>query len=519
MGTTERIKGSLDIAEIIGERVKLRRSGRGYVGSCPFHDEKTPSFHVYEDSYYCFGCHEAGDVFSFIMKIDGLGFQDALKILAERAGVQLPGYESDFMEQAFEFYRENIRSGTFARTYLKRRGLDESDIEKFSLGYSLNSWDSLVKYLGAAPTELTIQGKYGAYDRLRGRVVFPIRNVGGKIVAFGGRLVDGEGAKYLNTPYEKGKHLYLLDIAKKAILEKKRAIVVEGYMDAIRLHKAGFTETVASLGTALTTDQVKLLSRYTDKCFICYDGDSAGRTAAIRGANLLSELDTYVVNLPQGLDPDEFLLDRTPDDFEKLLLEARPFVLHEIEMATSVKKLFEDLLQLPPEKVLKFKSKLCAVSGMQPSRIEEIFTTKRFEHVAPVVEKKPTENPYEAALCYLLSQNPVLLKVEEILELVHDENLQSFALGLATENHDDYMKIQASIGSYDWCMGVLTRGRVVYENFDWQTIYEKLKFLKRKREFDEIRAKMYKSTATPEELAKLTSFFSSRGTYPVKTSE
>ena len=141
-------------------------------------------------------------------------------------------------------------------------------------------------------------------------------------------------------------------------------------MDAIRLHKAGFTETVASLGTALTTDQVKLLSRYTDKCFICYDGDSAGRTAAIGGSNLLSELDTYVVNLPQGLDPDEFLLDRTPDDFEKLLSEARPFVLHEIEMATSMKKLFEDLLQLLPEKVLKFKSKLCEVSGMQASRIE-----------------------------------------------------------------------------------------------------------------------------------------------------
>ena len=261
----DQIIATIDIAEIIGDRVKLRRSSRGYEGLCPFHDERTPSFHVYTDtqSYYCFGCHEAGNIFTFLMKTENIGFREAVEILADRAGVTLPQYEKrheernphEILELAAKFYADNLTSnyGMVARAYMERRKLDATDITKFSLGYSLNSWDSLVHYLAHAGISekqmlnlgLALQGKHGLHDRFRGRLIFPIKNISGRIVGFGGRLIDGEGAKYINSSeskiYSKRKNLYLLDVARKSIREKKRSILVEGYMDAIRLHKCGFT--------------------------------------------------------------------------------------------------------------------------------------------------------------------------------------------------------------------------------------------------------------------------------------
>ena len=321
----DRIRNTLDIADVIGGRVKLRRSARGYSGLCPFHSERTPSFHVYTDTqtYYCFGCHEAGNVFTFIMKLDGLSFPEAVKALADRAGIEVPEYEREsnakgnyeVLDLAAKFYAESLKSG--ARNYLERRKIDEADIKRFSLGYAPSSWDALVGYLRSQNITdkqlldlgLAMQGKHGLYDKFRGRVIFPIHDVAGRVIAFGGRLLDGEGAKYLNSPesviYHKRKNLYLLDMARKSIREKKRSILVEGYMDAIRLHKCGFTETVASLGTSLTPEQAEMLSRFADRCYICYDSDTAGQNAMLRSMFVLQRhgLDVYVVNLIGGKDP------------------------------------------------------------------------------------------------------------------------------------------------------------------------------------------------------------------------
>ncbi len=305
----EQIRDALDIADIIGERVKLRRSSRGYHGLCPFHKEDTPSFHVYTDTqtYYCFGCHDAGNIFTYLMKTDNVSFPEALKVLADRAGIELPKYERpgersayDVLDLAAKFYAENLSQAP--RAYLERRKIDDSDIKKYSLGYSPNSWDALVKYLRGLKVSdkqmqdlgLTLTNKYGLYDRFRGRVIFPIKDIAGRVIAFGGRLLDGEGAKYLNSPdtaiYHKRKNLYLLDRARNAIRERKRSILVEGYMDAIRLHKSGFTETVASLGTSLTPEQAETLSRFADRCYMCYDSDTAGQNATRQSMFTLQKL-------------------------------------------------------------------------------------------------------------------------------------------------------------------------------------------------------------------------------------
>ena len=334
------IKDSLDIADIIGERVKLRKTSRGFMGLCPFHNEDTPSFHVYTDSqsYYCFGCKEAGDIFSYVMKTENLDFPEALRLLADRAGVKLGTYRQEstdtysVLNLAAKFFTEYLvsDSGSAARAYISRRKLDTSDIGRYSLGYSPNSWDALTKFLRSRHISdqailnagLAVQNSRGMYDRFRGRLMFPIHDITGKVIAFGGRIIDGEGAKYINSPegalYSKRRNLYLLDRARNTIREKGRSILVEGYMDALRLHKCGFTEAVASLGTSLTEEQAGLLSRHAAKCYICYDSDSAGQNAAIKGMYILAEhgLSVYVVEIPDGKDPDEFLCNNPPEKFE-----------------------------------------------------------------------------------------------------------------------------------------------------------------------------------------------------------
>ncbi len=344
------IKNSLDIVDIIGEKVNLRRTGQGFTGLCPFHSEKTPSFHVWPEtqSYYCFGCHEGGNIFTFIMKTEGLNYHEALEFLASRAGIKIDSHKINKSRDLYEimnltanFYANNLVSsqGVTARAYMKRRNLTENDINNFSLGYSLNSWDSLVNYLRKnnipdkiiVDSGLALNGKTGIYDRFRGRLIFPVKDISGRIIAFGGRLVDGEGVKYINSPeseiYSKRKNLYLLDIARKSIREKGRAILVEGYMDALRLHKCGFNESVASLGTALTSEQAELLKRFADRCYICYDNDPAGISATIRGMYILQEngLDVRVINLEGGSkDPDEFLSANPIIEFEQAIKNAKP---------------------------------------------------------------------------------------------------------------------------------------------------------------------------------------------------
>ena len=355
------IKSRIDIVDLIGGYVNLKRAGKNFLGLCPFHSEKTPSFSVSPDkqTYYCFGCGKGGDIFSFVMETEGLGFREALAALAERAGVTLssPGegaaaasVKKDIrgaLEAARDFFGLSLegRGGEAARAYLTRRNLSPKDASRFSLGWSPQSWDELSKYLlskgfvGHALIDagLSVQGERGMYDRFRGRVIFPVNDENGRIVAFGGRLIDGDGAKYVNSPegplYNKRRILYLMDSAKRSIRERKRAILVEGYMDAIRAHMRGFTETVASLGTSLTDEQAALIKRFTDLCYISYDADGAGQSASIRGMYLLEKhgLDVRVVALPENLDPDDFLSGEDGERaFEAALKKALPLPLYHV---------------------------------------------------------------------------------------------------------------------------------------------------------------------------------------------
>jgi len=353
------VKSRIDIIDIVSGYVKLKRAGNSFKGLCPFHKEKTPSFNVQQSkqTYHCFGCGKSGDVFTFIMEMEGLGFREALAYLADKAGVQLsahgfgkPGRPvrdvRSALEEAKKFFCSSLEGpgGEAARAYLARRNLGPDDSSKFGLGWAPQSWDALTKRLaslgfGEAALEagLTIKGDRGEYDRFRGRVIFTVNDDNGRVVAFGGRLLDGEGAKYVNSPegplFNKRRVLYLMDNAKKAIRERGRVVLVEGYMDAIRAHMAGFTETVASLGTSLAEEQAVLIKRFADLCYISYDADGAGQSAAIRGMYILQRhgVDVRVIMLPHGLDPDD-LLSRNdgPAEFESAIGHALPLPLYHV---------------------------------------------------------------------------------------------------------------------------------------------------------------------------------------------
>ena len=525
----EQIKESLDIVDIIGERVKLAPSTRGFFGLCPFHNEKTASFHVYEDtqSYYCFGCHRGGDIFRFIMDIEEINFNEALEILAQRAGIKLIPYEktkgaksyNEILELATKFFTENLQGvqGTVARAYMERRNMDNSDIDRFSLGYSLGSWDSLVKYLRSEKIDdkqildlgLASHGTHGLYDKFRGRLIFPIRNVAGSIVAFGGRLIDGDGPKYINSPesvvYSKRKNLYLLNIARKAIKEKNRAILVEGYMDALRLHKCGFTETIASLGTSLTNDQAKLLQRFANNCYICYDSDSAGQTATLRSMYILQEegINVYTVSLPEGKDPDEFLSTNgnTPEMFEKILQEAKPLIIqhllalkpeltqHDTKKA-AVDELFDGLVKLNPDDVANYTAQISEATLIDA----ETITNKIRDPSNPGISikskisdsdffkmnaKKNTKDSKcfeaESAVCSLLyhySECRLSTTPQEIYDLMQTPAAKDTAYALLTENPESVYKIWTDVGDSER-LEIIAAGDYVISTCTYKTVQDK----------------------------------------------
>ncbi len=516
----EQIKNSLDITDIIGERVRLRRSGRGYTGLCPFHNEKTPSFHVWPDtqSYYCFGCHEGGNIFSFIMKTEGMSFPEALEFLAGRAGIDVSQYKShsngrakslyDILELSAKFFTSNLLSsnGNAARAYMKRRQLSDNDINAFSLGYSLNSWNSLINYLthSGIPEKdiiasgLALENKNGAYDRFRGRLIFPVRDISGRVIAFGGRIIDGEGVKYINSPeneiYSKRKNLYLLHEARRAMLEKGRSILTEGYMDAVRLHKCGFHESVASLGTSLTPEQAGLLSRFADRCYICYDSDQAGKNAAIRGMYILQEhgLDVRVINLPddKAKDPDEYLCSHSPEEFEQAIENAKPLILQHIEIlrpalsnSASRKKalneLFEGLVRLSLDEALQYKTAISEVTFIQPSELERILTRMKYDKHKIQTQTKSQghsslyDDSAEAGLCALLMRNrECRLNVagnQEILKLFRSEFAHDTAQAIMSVSPDELEERWVSLGDTDK-LGFIAKG----EDFCRQTNRENL---------------------------------------------
>ena len=360
----EEIRRRADIVELVSPHVRLRKGGRRLTGLCPFHQERTASFSVDPETglWYCFGCKAGGDVFRFVEMIEKVSFQDAVELLARRLGVQprTPVAASqarakerllDLHDRAARFFNSVLksRSGSAAREYLKDRGVPEGSVETFLLGYAPDQWDGLLNamdkhgYPGkdVARAGLAIQRDDGGfYDRFRNRLIFPIRDATGRIIAFGGRaLASDQQPKYLNSPetplFQKGQTLWAFDIARRAMSDKGRAIVVEGYMDAIACHEAGFPETVATMGTALTARHVDLLRRRTERLVLAFDSDSAGLAAALRSVEMFrqAEVEVRVATLPEGMDPDNVVRSQGAAAFGQILELAVPMLEWELGRA------------------------------------------------------------------------------------------------------------------------------------------------------------------------------------------
>ena len=356
------VLAATDIVDVIGAHVDLKPAGHGrFTGLCPFHGEKTPSFSVNRDRqmYYCFGCEKSGDAYTFLIEHEGLPFVEAVKRLADKAGIALPvinAYESqedaqraqllDLCKLAQKHFRENLESalkGGQGRKYLASRRLKDETVKQFGIGYAAEGWDNLLAAARGAKVKdalletggLAKRGERGTlYDFFRNRLMFPIRDASGNIVAFGGRDLGGEKnvAKYVNTNenpvYKKGRTLYGLFEAREALRDRKQALLVEGYFDLLRCVDAGIPNVVASCGTALTPEQAKLLHRYVREVVIVYDGDAAGIRAAMRGVGILvaAGLSVRVLSLPNAQDPDDFILAEGKEAFEHLLNHAQDFV-------------------------------------------------------------------------------------------------------------------------------------------------------------------------------------------------
>ncbi len=335
MTDTEEIKSRLDIVEVISGYLRLTKAGRNFKALCPFHNEKSPSFMVNQERqiWHCFGCGEGGDIFTFIMKMEGLEFKEALKLLADRAGVELKNFNPkesgqkaglmEIIKISARFFQEclKMKAGEKAREYFKSRGLKNETIENFKLGYAPNSWNLLSDFLkkkGFKEEEIFLSGmtvkknRGGYYDRFRHRLIFPIANLSGEIIGFSARAMPGadeKSAKYINTPetpiYSKSHILFGLDKAKLAIRKKNKCILVEGNMDVIMSYQAGVENAIAVSGTALTSEQLRIIKRYTDNLSLAFDVDEAGKTAAKRGIELAfqEELNVSVIPIPEGKDP------------------------------------------------------------------------------------------------------------------------------------------------------------------------------------------------------------------------
>jgi len=351
------VRDAGDIVRLVSDYVPLKASGARMKGLCPFHEEKTPSFSVdpQRQLFYCFGCRTGGDVFKFVMLYEKVDFPEAVELLANRWGVELPKATRKGedprdrllrMNQAaarfFETLLADEEGGAEARAYLERRGIGAATAEQLRLGYSPAAWEALRSHLqtkGFKPEEMLKGGLVldrksgrGQYDRFRHRLMFPIRDISGRTVAFGGRSLGDEEPKYINSPetpaYTKGDHLYGLDLAREAIRREGFAVVVEGYLDLAALLQAGLANAVASLGTAFTPTQARLLARSTNRVVFSYDGDAAGATATARSVDLLLErgFEVRVVDLPGGLDPDDFIRERGAAAYAALVRQAPEYL-------------------------------------------------------------------------------------------------------------------------------------------------------------------------------------------------
>lgn len=353
------IKNTADIVDIISEVVFLKKAGRNYVGLCPFHSEKTPSFTVNPEKqiYHCFGCSEGGNVFSFLMKYEGLSFPEAVRTIGKRYGIGIPiktltpdqqkriGEREHLFKinhDAMLFFHKRLlesSSGKQAMKYLKDRGLNKNTIDKFYIGYAPKGWENIVKYFAEKKIPLKLVKKSGLiepkknnngfYDRFRNRIIFPIFDLSKQVIGFGGRVMDDSMPKYLNSPetiiYNKRRSLYGIDRAKKKCREKNTVYVVEGYFDALALHLNGIENSVATLGTALTREHVRMLKGFAGRVVMVYDSDEAGINAVTRSIGLFTQtgVEARIIVLPEGFDPDSYLLKYGVESFMNAASESK----------------------------------------------------------------------------------------------------------------------------------------------------------------------------------------------------
>ncbi len=454
----DRVREAVDIVEVISSYLPLKKSGANYMALCPFHTEKTPSFSVSQSKqiFHCFGCGEGGNVLTFVMKYENLPFVDAMERLADRAGITLPNKnkDSDDYAQLYAvnresaiFYLHQLRQageGSAAKRYLKKRGLDDEAVERFSLGLAPDNYDSCMKHLlskkfSAAEIEkagIIKKGSSGNYfDRLRGRLIFPIFDERNRPVAFAGRILEEnvKTAKYINSPetpiYHKGRLLYGLNWAQGAIRENDRAIVVEGYMDMIALHLAGMNNVVAVSGTAFTSSQCRTLRRFTKNFVLVLDGDAAGRKAALRATQVAMEQSVRpgVVMLSSGEDPDTFVKTNGLQAFSEKLEEAKPFMAYRIDLACqqydvstaegradAVKSLVSDLAQVTdPIERASYVESLSQRVRIPAAKIEESLRFARpgaRQGSQRTVSAHTTASPLEKWVIRIMLDHPDLIK-------------------------------------------------------------------------------------------------------------
>lgn len=413
----DRIRNSIDIVEVLSDYLPLKKSGQNYKGLCPFHSEKTPSFIVSPSKqlYHCFGCGAGGDVFNFLVQYENLSFPETVRILAKKAGIKIEVKTRDprlktekesllkVNKTAEEYFHKILigPQGKVAREYLFKRGIKEKTIEDFKLGFSLPAWGGLLTTMGErgySPEILQKTGliipredRKGYYDRFRGRIIFPIYNIEGDVIGFGGRVLDDTLPKYLNSPetliYRKGENLYALNKAKDYI-RKESLILVEGYMDVIALHQSGITNTAATLGTALTKGHLKAITRFTKKVVIIFDADPAGKKAASMGLDIFIEggIDVRIVSLPSGDDPDSFIMREGKDKFMNLLHGASNLIDFSLKQILDQDTGFWTVKnQELSEKISKVGEALVIISKI-PNNIERGYYLKRLSEKTGIEE-------------------------------------------------------------------------------------------------------------------------------------
>lgn len=472
MEFNEQIRQAANIIDIASQYTTLRKRGRKFVGLCPFHPEKAPSFTVDDEKqlYHCFGCGAGGDVFTLVMEKEDLSFPEALKYLAQKYNIPIPQSRKisrealkleeklfKINEDALAFFKKNLfntKEGQQALDYLKKRDISDDIIQKLKIGYAPDTWDSLLSFFkrkNIQPSLLEKSGlvlrrekKEGCYDRFRGRIIFPIFSLSGKVVGFGGRTVVNAEPKYLNSPdtpvYSKGNLLYGLNFCKESIREKGELILVEGYTDFVALYQAGITNIAAPLGTSLTSQQVSLASRFAPRIIISYDGDDAGKAAALRAISLCFEKGAQirVLVLPKDLDPDSFLKKHGRDKYLNLMKKSTP----------GLEFLIDSMLQGADVKIPEVKAKIVRevakeIEKMPDYVVRSEYLKKASEHLSvdeealrSIIRQESSEEKREERDLFFPAEKrllQILIEAREIAPYVFAEMKVEDFQGLKSE--------------------------------------------------------------------------------------